>query len=128
MRKILFFLFLSLLLSPSLLGQMKTLQDALGNSFPVLEAPRRIVSLAPNITEILFALGLGETIVGVTRFCDYPPESMSKEKIGGLVDPSLERIKALGPGVGLSHHSEYRHRDPQRRTSRSSHPIHERKI
>jgi len=61
--------------------------------------PKRIISLAPNITEILFALDLGDSIVGVTRFCDYPPEATRKEKIGGLVDPNLEKIIALNPDL-----------------------------
>ncbi len=78
---------------------MITLKDALGHNFTVSKAPQRIVSLAPNITEILFALGLEEKVVGVTRFCDYPSESKEKEKIGGLVDPNLERINALHPDL-----------------------------
>ena len=51
------------------------------------ETPHRIISLAPNITEILFALGLGENIVGVTNFCDYPEEAMQKPKVGGMTNP-----------------------------------------
>jgi iron complex transport system substrate-binding protein len=61
--------------------------------------PRRIVSVAPNVTEILFALGLGDRIVGVTRYCDYPAQALEKEKIGGMVDPNLERIQALRPDL-----------------------------
>jgi iron complex transport system substrate-binding protein len=57
------------------------------------------VSLAPNITEILYALGLGKQIVGVTRYCDYPPDALAKEKVGGLIDPDLERIRALNPDL-----------------------------
>ena len=79
--------------------QMKTVKDALGYSFVLSSPPRRIVSLAPNITEILFALGLGERIVGVTRYCDYPPQALEKEKIGGMVDPNLEKIHALNPDL-----------------------------
>lgn len=61
--------------------------------------PRRIISLAPNITEILFALGLEDSIVGVTRFCDYPPQVVNITKIGGLVDPNLEKIISLNPDL-----------------------------
>lgn len=100
-RKTLSFLSLSFLMATLLFTQMKILKDALGYDFPVSIAPRRIVSLAPNITEILFALGLGENIVGVTRYCDYPSESAEKNKIGGLVNPNLERIKALNPDLVL---------------------------
>ena len=59
--------------------------------------PQRIISLAPNITEILFALGLGDRIVGVTRYCDFPAEARTKEKIGGFLDPDIERIKVPAP-------------------------------
>jgi iron complex transport system substrate-binding protein len=64
-----------------------------------MEAPQRIISLAPNITEILFALGLGDRVVGVIRYCDYPPEALEKEKIGGMVDPNLEKIQSLRPDL-----------------------------
>jgi len=59
----------------------------------------RIVSLAPNMTEILFALGLGDRIVGVTSFCDYPPEAKKKPKIGGMSNPSLEAVVSLKPDI-----------------------------
>jgi iron complex transport system substrate-binding protein len=62
-------------------------------------APARIVSLAPNMTEILFALGAGPRVVGVTRFCDYPAEAKALPKIGGFLDPSLEAVAALRPDL-----------------------------
>ena len=89
-----FFLSLMATLLPP---QAIVMSDDLGTPFTLAEAPRRIVSLAPNITEILFALGLGDQIVGVTRYCDYPAPALQKEKIGGMVDPNLERIQALRP-------------------------------
>ena len=61
--------------------------------------PNRIISLAPNITEILFALGLGDDIVGVTSFCDYPEEAKKKPKIGGMSNPSLEAVVSLKPDI-----------------------------
>lgn len=83
-------------LSVFILGaQEKIIRDDLGFPFDRATPPQRIISLAPNITEILFALGLGEKIVGVTRFCDFPEEAKKKEKIGGMVDPNLEKIIAL---------------------------------
>ena len=63
------------------------------------ETPGRIVSLAPNLTEILFALGLGDRIVGVTSFCDYPEEAKKKPKIGGMSNPSLEAVVSLKPNL-----------------------------
>lgn len=59
----------------------------------------RIISLSPNITEILFALGLGEKVVGVTRFCNYPPEAKEKMQVGGYLDPNYEAILSLKPDV-----------------------------
>jgi iron complex transport system substrate-binding protein len=61
--------------------------------------PARIISLAPNTTEILFALGLGDRIVGVTTFCDYPEEAKAKSKIGGMSNPSLEAVISLKPDL-----------------------------
>lgn len=82
-----------------LTAQDKVFEDALGFITKMESAPKRIISLAPNITEILFALNLGDNIVGVTRFCDYPPEATRKDKIGGLVDPNLEKIISLNPDL-----------------------------
>ncbi len=63
------------------------------------DPPKRIVSLAPQITEILYALDLGDNIVGVTTFCDYPPEAREKPKIGGMSNPSLEAVVSLEPDI-----------------------------
>ncbi|MCJ7754686.1 MAG: helical backbone metal receptor [Thermoanaerobaculales bacterium] len=62
-------------------------------------APRRIVSLAPSLTETLFALGLGDRVVGVTRYCAYPPEALALPKIGGHLDPNFEAIVSLDPDL-----------------------------
>ena len=61
--------------------------------------PQRIVSTAPSITEMLYALGLGDRVAGVTRYCRFPPEAQLKPKIGGYVDPDLEAIAALKPDL-----------------------------
>lgn len=55
--------------------------------------------MAPNITEILFALGLGGRVVGVTRFCDWPSEARAIPRIGGLIDPNVEVIRSLDPDL-----------------------------
>lgn len=62
-------------------------------------SPRRIVSLAPSVTETLFALGVGDRVVGVTDFCDYPEAARSRARIGGLVNPSWETILGLHPDL-----------------------------
>jgi len=65
------------------------------------QAPQRIVSMSPALTEILFALDLGERVVGVTRYCDYPPEAATRPRVGGYLDPSYEAIVALRPDLVL---------------------------
>jgi len=60
---------------------------------------KRIISLAPSITETLFSLDLGENVVGVTRYCVFPVEAQQKAKIGGYYDPSYEAIVALRPDL-----------------------------
>jgi iron complex transport system substrate-binding protein len=60
---------------------------------------QRIVSLAPVLTETLFAVGAGDRVVGVTRFCDRPAAAAKLPKVGGFVDPQLERIVALKPDL-----------------------------
>lgn len=59
----------------------------------------RLLSLAPSNTEILYALGLGDQIIGVTAFCDYPEDAKSKPKVGGWVTPLTEKIKQLSPDL-----------------------------
>lgn len=63
------------------------------------EIPNRIISLAPNLTEILFAMGLGNRIAGVTNFCDYPDEARKKPKVGGIYNTSLEAVVSLKPDI-----------------------------
>ncbi len=65
------------------------------------DKPLRIVSMAPNVTEILFALGMGGKLVGVTRYCDYPAQALDVPKIGGMLDPDFEAIVAARPDLVL---------------------------
>jgi len=78
-----------------------TLERPLPKS-PVPENPKRIVSLAPNITELIFALGRGGNLVGVTRHCDFPPEARNLPSVGSYVHLDLERIAALRPDLCLA--------------------------
>ena len=73
--------------------------DQLGRSVRLDGPPQRIVSMSPSNTEILFALGLGDRVVGVTDYCDFPPEALDKQKIGGFSNPDLERVVALSPDL-----------------------------
>ncbi len=80
-------------------GPSQTITDGMGRKVTLPTPPQRIVSLAPNITEILFALGVGEKVVGVTSYCDYPAEATTREKVGDTISPNLERIVALRPDL-----------------------------
>ena len=75
--------------------------DDLGRLVAINGTPQRIVSLAPSNTEILFALGLGDKVVGVTDWCNYPPEALEKEKVGGYATPDIEKIVALNSDLVL---------------------------
>jgi len=91
---------LLLILNPATLrSQNLTIKDDLGNTHVLGALPQRIISLAPNVTEILFALGLEKNIVGVTRYCNYPKNAQTKTHIGGMVDPDLEKIIDLRPDL-----------------------------
>jgi iron complex transport system substrate-binding protein len=90
----------SLIVTPAASTPNTTLRDALGHEVSVGSPPRRIVSLSPNLTEMLFAIGVrGDRVAGVTRYCNFPPEVMNIHVIGGIVDPSIEGILALGPDL-----------------------------
>jgi iron complex transport system substrate-binding protein len=69
---------------------------------PPSRGAARIVSLAPSITETLFEMGLGDRIVGVTRYCLYPPEARTKPQIGGYYDPNFEAVAASRPDLVLT--------------------------
>lgn len=73
--------------------------DETGREVNIPPSPKRIVSLAPSITETLFALGLGEEIVGVTTFSDYPEAAKSKPCVGSFVNISLEKVVSLNPDL-----------------------------
>jgi iron complex transport system substrate-binding protein len=80
-----------------------TVTDARGQSLTLNAPPQRIVSLAPSNTELLFALGLGEKIVGVTTACDYPPEAKQKPNIGGAYNMSVESILSKNPDLVVAY-------------------------
>lgn len=81
-----------------------TITDALGRQVSLDGAPARIVSLAPSITEILFAVGAGPQVVGVTQFCNYPPEADALPEVGGFTAKtiSVEAIVDLTPDLVLA--------------------------
>ena len=69
---------------------------------PLLHQPNRIVSMAPNITEILFALRLQNEIVGVTLYSNYPPAAAEKSKVGTFWQPNIEAIIAAKPDIVIT--------------------------
>jgi len=76
--------------------------DEAGRAVRVPMEVKRIVSLAPNLTETIYALGAHERLAGVTDYCDYPAEAQGKPKVGGAVNPSIEQIVALKPDLVLA--------------------------
>ncbi len=90
----------ALFIAPFALGAAaRHVTDQTGRQVDVPDHPHHIVSLAPSITEIIYALGAGDELVGDTDFCDYPPEAKLKPHVGEVVNPSLERIVALKPDL-----------------------------
>src|SRR5574341_827434 len=81
-----------------------TITDDLGRQVTLSAPARRVISLAPSNTEIIFAVGAGGQVVGVTEYCNYPPQAQSLEKIGGFSANtiSVEKIVSLEPDLVLS--------------------------
>jgi len=73
--------------------------DQTGRTLTLSAPPRRIVSLVPSVTEVLYAIGAEDLLVGVTDFCDYPPEAKRKPHVGGMLSPNLETLVTLKPDL-----------------------------
>jgi len=80
---------------------LREITDDAGRRVSLPARVDRVISLAPNLTEIVFAVGGGNRLVGRTSYCDYPPEAKAVAEIGDTLHPSLERIIALRPQVVL---------------------------
>jgi iron complex transport system substrate-binding protein len=80
----------------------RLLTDEIGRRVEVSTKVNRIVSLAPNLTEIVFALGEGDRLAGDTDYCDYPQEATRKPHVGGATNPNLEEVVALMPDLVLA--------------------------
>ena len=79
-----------------------TIVDDLGREVEIENLPQRIVSLAPSNTEILYALGLEEKIVGVSDYCDYPEAAKTKPRVAGYSAPDIEKLVSLEPDLVLA--------------------------
>jgi iron complex transport system substrate-binding protein len=87
--------------SPTQVPIYKDFTDELGRTVHITQPVQRIISLAPSLTETIYALGLQDHLVGDTNYCDYPPDAQRKPRVGGLMNPNLEQIVALRPDVVL---------------------------
>ena len=86
---------------------MKEFTDQMNSTIRLSGIPRRIVSLVPSQTELLFDLGLGDRVVGITKFCIHPNEwYTSKSRIGGTKDVDFEKVKALEPDLIIGNKEE----------------------
>ena len=87
---------------PILSSADKTVRDQLDRSMAVSDSPVRIISLAPSITEILFALNLDDRLIGATQFSDYPEKAKLLPKVGSYVNLDIEKIVSLEPDLCLA--------------------------
>ena len=83
-----------------------TIIDDMGRTVHIEKKPMRIVSLSPSNTENLYSLGLENRIVGITDYCDYPPETKLKERVGGFTNPNVEKILNLTPDLVVAYYGQ----------------------
>ena len=99
----LLFLFSFLILSCSKETKKENLaffiEDDLGNRLEFSQSPAKVISLAPNLTEIIFALNCGDKLIGSTIYCNYPEDAAKTEKVGDLINVNLEKIYSLKPDI-----------------------------
>ena len=95
--------FVSCMKKEAAVQESGAITDSLGRKYVLGESPQRIVSLVPAVTEILFAIGAGEKVAGVTEYCDYPPEALARPSVGGFSGAtiSMEQIRVLRPDLVL---------------------------
>lgn len=86
-------------LAPAAPAAALTVTDQTGRTVTLAAPPRRIVSLVPGVTEMLFAIGAEERLIGVTDFCDFPAAARRKPRVGSMLAPSLETVVALRPDL-----------------------------
>jgi len=94
--------FLSLLLASNLASASRTIRDELGREVTVPDHPHRVVCLAPSLTDTVYELGSGAEIAGITDYTKYPPEALHKPSVGGVINPSLEKLASLRPDLVLA--------------------------
>lgn len=87
--------------APANVNETREVTDEAGKRVRVPTRPQRIITLAPNLTEIVYAIGAGDRLVGNTTYCDYPQEAKQVAKVGDTLQPNIERIIALKPDIIL---------------------------
>ncbi|MCD6511824.1 MAG: ABC transporter substrate-binding protein, partial [Thaumarchaeota archaeon] len=97
--KLLIPILLLMLLTPALAVDSRTVTDDLGRNVTITGVPNRIVCICPSCTEIAYSLGLGDKVVGVDRYSDYPPEVVEKQLIGSCWKPDPEEVASLKPDL-----------------------------
>lgn len=93
---------IDVLTEPAALAFPMEITDQAGRAVKIERIPKTIVSLAPSNTEIVYALGLEDKLVGVTEYCDFPEAAQQKPKIGGFSDVDIERVVAIAPDLILA--------------------------
>jgi iron complex transport system substrate-binding protein len=101
MNKLLRLLSILLVLSTAT-SASRVIRDELGRDIAVPDHPHRLICLAPSITDTVYALGRGADIVGITDYTKYPPEAKQKPSVGGVINPSLEKLVSLKPDLVLA--------------------------
>lgn len=96
------------------------IRDASGRAITLPKKPQRIISLMPNITEILFALGRGQALVGVSEFSNYPPQALSQPSIGGQI-LNIEKIVSLNPDLIIGQAKT--HGEPLEKIKKLNYPV-----
>lgn len=91
-----------LFLAGTLVAASRNIHDELGRQVTVPDHPHRLVCLAPSITDTVYELGSGADIAGITDYTKYPPEAVQKPSVGGVINPSLEKLTALHPDLVLA--------------------------
>ena len=79
-----------------------TIKDSDNDEITIDKEPMKVISIAPNITEIIYAIGAGNKLVGRTDYCDYPEEAKKVQSIGNLTDPNIEKITELKPDLVIA--------------------------
>jgi iron complex transport system substrate-binding protein len=96
------FLIILLFFSSSPVSHAATFIDSLGRNVKLCSVPMRIISLAPSITEMIYFLGLGDRLVGVTQFSYFPEEARNKPKVGAYTDINIEKAITLNPDLAIA--------------------------